>query len=431
MPPNIVLILTDQQRWDSLGCYGNPFVSTPNVDGLASEGTVFHNAFTPYPVCTPARATMWTGLLPHEHGVIDNVYGIDDALGDAQTVDRTVFDGLRDAGYETAYFGKWHLGEGDPGLFDHYDGFNSRGGHFRGAPPEREYRPDVQTDACIAWLEGRAGATSRGRNDATPFLMVQSYYPPHNPFTAPKEFTEYYRERSIPFAGYYGSVSALDACAGRILEALDALSLAGDTIVVYYSDHGETFHYRRDGMHKFVCHDEAIRVPLIVRDPTARGAPERVEDFVGLEDLTPTLLDWAGVEVPSHLHGRPIGPRMRGDAAGARDAYYVQNHTNVSDREQRCIRTREWKLILSDDGEGELYDLTSDPEEELDLYQTPREDVHDQFIHLPSHDERVIALAERLRDHARRIGDEVGADLASRAIAGKRQRMAEAPGGAA
>lgn len=424
MPPNIVLILTDQQRWDSLGCYGNTFVSTPNVDRLASNGTVFQNAFTPYPVCTPARATMWTGLLPHEHGVIENVYGIDDALGDAETVDRTVFDGLRDAGYETAYFGKWHLGEGDPGLFDHYDGFNSRGGHWEGAPPDRRYRPEVQTDACIAWLRNRSrvGASKR------PFMMVQSYYPPHNPFTAPKEFIDHYRERSIPFAGYYGAVSALDAYTGRILDTLEELGLADDTIVVYYSDHGETFHYRRDSMHKFVCHDDAARVPFVVRDPTG-SSPREVEPFIGLEDLTPTLLDWAGADVPGHLHGRSIAPLMRGETANPRDAYYIQNHTNVTDREQRCIRTHEWKLILSDDGESELYDLVNDPEEELDMYTTPRQDVHDQFIHLPSHDEQVITLSERLRERAAAIGDRVGVQLAEQAIEDKRARAASGKGG--
>ena len=422
MPPNIVLILTDQQRWDSLGCYGNPFVSTPNVDRLAAHGTVFQNAFTPYPVCTPARATMWTGLLPHEHGVIDNVYGIDDALGAADTVDRTVFDGLRAAGYETAYFGKWHLGEGDPGLFDHYDGFNSRGGHWQGTPPDRRYRPEVQTEACIDWLRDRAG----GR----PFMMVQSYYPPHNPFTAPEEFMDLYRARSIPFAGYYGAVSALDAYTGRILDTLDALGLADETIVVYYSDHGETFHYRRDGMHKFVCHDDAVRVPFVVRDPT-RPAPREIEAFIGLEDITPTLLDWGGAEVPANLHGRSLVPLLRGETSGARASYYIQNHTNVTDREQRCLRTHEWKLILSDDGAGELFDLTDDPEEELNLYTTPRDDVHDQFVHLPSHDDRVIAMGERLREHAAAIGDDVGVRLAERAIADKRARAATAPGGAA
>ena len=416
MPPNIVLILTDQQRWDSLGCYGNTFVSTPNVDRLAAAGTVFRHAFTPYPVCTPARATMWTGLLPHEHNIIDNVYGIDNALREAPRVDVTVFDRLREVGYECAYFGKWHLGEADPNLFDHYDGFNSQGGHWRGEPPGRRYCPEVQTDACLEWLRDRSGDR--------PFLMVQSYYPPHNPFTAPESYVNYYRERSIPFAGYYGAVSALDAYTGRIIEGLEDLGLRDDTIIVYYSDHGETFNYRRDSVHKFVCHEESIRVPFVVSDPTAEEAPAEVGSMIGLEDLSPTLLDWAGADVPDHLHGRSVVPLLRGDRTGERDAYYVENRTNVTNREQRCLRTDRWKLILADDGANELYDLAADPEEELDLYVTPRKDVHDQFLHVPSHDEVVVELGERLRSHAAGIGDTVGVRLADAALTDKRARIA-------
>ncbi len=355
---------------------------------------------------------MWTGLLPHEHGVIDNIYGVDDALADATTVESTVFDHLRDAGYECAYFGKWHLGEADPGLFDHYDGFNSQGGHWQSEP--RAYRPETQTDACLDWL--------RHRSSDKPFLMVQSYYPPHNPFTAPEAFMAYYRERSVPFAGYYAAVSALDEYTGRIVAELDELGIRDDTIVVYFSDHGETFNYRRDGVHKFVCHEESIRVPFIVNGPGASGHVREVTSMVGLEDLTPTLLEWAGVAVPEHLHGRSIEPLLHGDETGAREDYYVQNRTNVTEREQRCLRTNEWKLILSSDGVNELYDLVHDPEEELDLYTTPRPDVHDQFLHLPSHDARVVELARRLEVAAQRVGDTTGQRMAEAALAEKHAR---------
>ncbi|MEX2534603.1 MAG: sulfatase-like hydrolase/transferase [Trueperaceae bacterium] len=411
--PNIVLVLTDQQRWDSLGCYGNAFVSTPNVDALASRGTRLDRAFTPYPVCTPARASMWTGVLPHEHGVIDNVYRVDNALAERSSVTTTVFDLMREAGYECAYFGKWHLGEADPGYFDHYDGFNSQGGHWRDGRKDEVYRPEAQTDACVDWL--------RQREDDRPFLMVQSYYPPHNPFTAPTQFMDYYRDRRVPFPGYYAAVSALDSYFGRIVTALEEQGIRENTAIVYYSDHGETFNYRRDGVHKFVCHEEAIRVPLVVDWPGQEQVPNS-DRMVGLEDLAPTLLDWADARIPDYFRGRSILPLLTGESVSWRDEYYVQNRTNVSNREQRCLRTDRWKLILSNDGDSELYDLTDDPEEELNLFETPRPDVHDQFKHLPSHDDTVLDLSRRLRRLAADLADDVGVRLADDTIRAKTEK---------
>jgi arylsulfatase A len=115
--------MSDQQRLDTLGCYGNKFVETPSLDNVATEGARFANCFTPWPVCTPARASMWTGVYPHAHGVIENVYGSDDALESIALVSGTVFDKLKESGYATAYFGKWHLGEKNPVAFDVWEGF--------------------------------------------------------------------------------------------------------------------------------------------------------------------------------------------------------------------------------------------------------------------------------------------------------------------
>ena len=120
--PNIILLMTDQQRWDSLGCNGNKFVSTPNLNRLAAEGANCSNSFTPWPVCTPARATMWTGVYPHQHQVIYNTYNMDNLLKETAHEQRTVFESMQEAGYTTAYFGKWHLGEIDLGMFDVWGG---------------------------------------------------------------------------------------------------------------------------------------------------------------------------------------------------------------------------------------------------------------------------------------------------------------------
>ena len=176
--PNIILLMTDQQRWDSLGCNGNRFVSTPNVDRLAAGGANCANSFTPWPVCTPARATMWTGVYPHQHQVIYNAYKMDNVLKETSHEQRTVFELLRESGYTTAYFGKWHLGETDPGMFDVWKGFNSSGGHWVDDVQDGVYKPDRQTDEMIAFIKEQAGRDK-------PFFAVNGFYPPHDPYTAP------------------------------------------------------------------------------------------------------------------------------------------------------------------------------------------------------------------------------------------------------
>src|SRR5262245_12293272 len=158
--PNILLIMADMQRSDALGCYGNVFVQTPNIDRLAGAGIRFTSCFTPFPLCTPARATLWTGVYPHAHNVIGNVYGVGNAFSAFGHVRTLVFDRLKAAGYATAYFGKWHLGEENPGCFDVWKAHNSLGGHWvdgRQAMQGGIYLADRETDEGIAFLRERKG----------------------------------------------------------------------------------------------------------------------------------------------------------------------------------------------------------------------------------------------------------------------------------
>ncbi len=426
MKPNIILLMSDQQRWDSLGCNGNSFVCTPHIDRLAAEGARFVNSFTPWPVCTPARATMWTGLYPNEHGLTYNIYGFDDALSEVCGGKTTVFEMLRKSGYNTAYFGKWHLGDQDPGMFDVWDGFNSQGGHWIDGIRDGRYKPDSQTDQLIEHLKQRKSAGG-------PFIAVNGYYPPHTPYTAPKRFYEHYRGRGVPFAGYYASVSAIDDNVGRVMQALEDLDLAENTVVVYLSDHGDTFRYRVQGTHKFVCHDEAIRIPLIVRWPGQIEAETVLEQTVGLEDLMPTILEWAGLTVPDHLHGRSLGPLLEGRDVEWRQAYYVQNIIRHGNLEQRCIRTDKWKLILSKipgtaisyANPNFLYDLENDPEEELNVYDTPRADSQNQYGHFPPYTEKIRELAGLAREFAEKIGDGFGVVLADSCLLEVKKRKLE------
>lgn len=211
---------------------------------------------------------------------------------------------------------------------------------------------------------------------------------------------------------------------GRVQEALESLGLRENTIVVYFSDHGDMFNYREGWTHKSVCYEDALKVPLLVNWPGRIEEGTVVEAMVGLQDLMPTVLEWAGLEVPDYLHGKSIVPLQEGKSTVWREAHYAQNitrHTNVS---QRCIRTGEWKLILSDwprtvrryTSQNYLFNLVNDPEEELNLYDTPHEDSYNQYGHFPPHTEVIIELAQLLRKYAAEIGDTQGCNLADNCL---------------
>jgi choline-sulfatase len=405
--PNLIVVMSDQQRMDSLACYGNRFTVTPGTDAMAAAGLCFDAATTPWPVCTPARGTLWTGVYPTTHGLIDNLYGVDNAFATHSAVRETVFDRLKAAGYTTAHFGKWHLGEAQPPFFDHWEeSFNSRLGHWVDGRQDGIYRPDRATDAAIRYLGAQAGA-------AQPFAMVLSFYPPHDPYTAPRRFYDPYRGRGVPFAGYYAAVTALDADLARLRAALHETGQADNTVLLYLSDHGDTFGYRDEGEHKFVCHDESIRIPLLAEGPgIAPGT--RCAAPVALQDIAPTLLDLAGVAPPGHMQGRSLVPLLHGQGVprGWRAGAYVQTITHVSKLHQRAWRDARWKLIVSDNGAHELYDLAADPEEELNIFLTPRPDGGFQrFDHIPDHARTIAALAEAMEAAATAIDDAEGRTL--------------------
>jgi len=408
--PNILVIVSDQQRWDSLGCNGNGFVQTPNLDAMAARGTNFTQPFTPFPVCTPARASMWTGVHPNKHGVIYNRYGIDDVISYESKIAVTMFDLMQEAGYTTAYFGKWHLGENNSGRFDIWSGFNSHGGHWEEGKQSFQggkFKPESQTERMIEFLKSDQAKEN-------PFIAVQSYYPPHNPFTAPTESYDAYRGKGVPFAGYYAAVTALDSLVGRIRATLEETGQTENTIVFYVSDHGETFNFDETAPHKWVCQDASIRVPFLIEGP---GVPvgETRDEMVGLEDLMPTIFHVAGLEAPDYVDGLNIFDLFAG-GANWRQAYYVQTERRKTRTLQRCIRTKDWKLILSWDEQHELYDLTVDPEEELNIYDAPRWDKQTQYQHFENQTARISELAEIMLSRAQQLEDFAGIEMASRVL---------------
>jgi len=394
LPPNVIVFLTDQQRWDTTGLGGNPLDLTPHFDRIAREGTHVANAFTPQPVCGPARSCLQTGRWATDTGCFRNGIPLP---ADAKTLAHH----FNDAGYATGYIGKWHLAERDPvpaagrGGYQEWLGANTL--EMTSEPydtvmyDEREqaiklpgYRVDALTDAAICFVD---------RHQEEPFYLFLSYLEPHHQnrlddYPAPEGYRDRYQSRWTPpdlaalvgtahqhLAGYYGMVKRLDEAFGRLLDALRSLNLRDDTVVLFTSDHGCHFKTRNDE-YKRSPHEASIRVPTLLTGPGFTGGGH-VHQLVSLLDLPPTLLDAAGIAVPPEMAGRSILPLLRGQREGWPNDVLIQiSESQVG----RALRTRRWKYAVSaPDGDGwadpsaavyhetELYDLEVDPSELVNL----------------------------------------------------------------
>jgi arylsulfatase A-like enzyme len=376
--PNILLICTDQQRFDALGASGNPHIATPNLDRLAAEGVLFENCYVQNPVCAPSRASLMTGRYVSAHGLHAN--GVDIDPGEEMFTKL-----LAGGGYDCGLVGKFHLGacfagRSEPRLDDGFRVFRWAHDPYPGSSENAYHRwlraahPDLYARAragAVGWDELPTEAhysrwiadetiefLRTGRRAGEPFFFVANFFDPHHGFGAPPEYRERYDAAALPprvsaegeleskppifteaskssYAGhargfaeytgdeldevraaYYAMVTLVDAEVGRILDALDAEGLADDTVVVFTSDHGEML-----GDHQLMLkgpfhYDCAVRVPLIVRRP-GRFAPARRTELVQWVDLAPTFLDLAGV-APS---GRHQGASLRGLLTGEDTAW--------------------------------------------------------------------------------------------------------------
>jgi arylsulfatase A-like enzyme len=393
--PNVVVFLTDQQRWDTTGIHGNPLELTPNLDRAAGRGTHLSNFFTCQPVCLPARASLQTGL----YGTETDCWNNRCVLPLEQPTLGSLF---RDAGYDTGYLGKWHLagtvGAVPPerrGGYEHWLASNLlefTSEPYRtvlydedGAPVALPgYRSDALVDAAIRWI-----AQPRER----PFFLFLSPLEPHqqnhtDDFPAPHGYRERYEGRWTPsdlaalggttyqhLGGYCGMVKRIDEGFGRLLDALESLALTESTIVLFTSDHG--CHFKtRNAEYKRSAHESSIRVPAVFQGP-GFDLGRRVEQLVSLIDLPPTLLDAAGLAVPESMQGRSLRPLLRGETDEWRDDVFVQ----ISESQiGRALRTDRWKYSVTAESasgwdapaadvytEDLLYDLDSDPHELVNL----------------------------------------------------------------
>ena len=397
-PPNVLVFFTDQQRWDSIGAYGNPMGLTPNLDRMAAEGTRFVNAFTPQPVCAPARSSMQTGKYPTSTGVVRN--GM--LLKDNETTLPMLFSRR---GYETGYIGKWHLSTGDEAVpmarRGGYDQFwvASNALEHTSVPYEGkmwdakgdavefkdEYRVDALTDQTVAFLR---------QKHEKPFFLFVSHLEPHfqnstNTFIAPKGYADRYKNNFYvpgdlaPFPGdwksqlpeYYGIIARIDEQFGRVMEELKAQGQLDNTIVVMTTDHG--CHFRtRNAEYKRSCHDASTRIPLLFRGPGFQGG-KVIEQLVSTVSLPATLLEAVGAPADPGMQGKSFMPLVRGETEGWRNEVYIQMREEALGR---ALRTEQWKYCVFDPTvtdpaqpwslhyvERHLYDLRSDPNEIVNL----------------------------------------------------------------
>ncbi len=446
--PNVVFIITDDQQQAAMSAYGNTILKTPNMDRIASEGVRFTEAFVTNALCAPSRASILTGLYSHAHGVTTNGDGptVRNQAGLADT-QITFAHLLRQAGYHTALVGKWHI-RSWPSGFDHWAILPGQGVY---QDPEmiaggttlkfRGHVEDVIGDQALTFLE------QRPRNK--PFCLLYQFKAPHRDWTpaprfervfddveipAPRTFEDRlegrpeavrkaemaiadmpdFRTRGVPetlsreerkrgnlqalVKNYYRVLLGVDENVGRLLDYLDRNDLTKNTLIIYTSDNG--FFLGEHGLFdKRLMYEPSIRVPMLVRLP-ARVKPGRVDTrhIVLNVDVAPTILELAGVPVPSWMHGRSWAPLLDGADAPWRSAFlyeYYEYPAVHCVRKNRGIRTDRWKLIhfWEQPEEWELYDLGSDPDETKNLAGRPE------------HAERIKQLRADLERLRREVGD--------------------------
>lgn len=430
--PNFLFLYTDDQRWDAMSVVQKeqgekarfPWLKTPNLDRIAGEGVRFRNAFVVNSLCAPSRATFLTGCYGQINGVRNNrtPFPVDNV---------THATLLRKAGYTTGYIGKWHMGQqrGQRPGFDFSASFIGQGKYVNcpievngKETPSQGWVDDVSTDYALQFIR---------QHKDQPFSLVVGFKTCHGPFEPPQRHANTYGEakaRVVPNLGVkaiYGeknapvkqasdgelgaklgmfrAITAMDENVGKLLNLLDELKLADDTMVIFASDNG--YYLGEHGLgDKRSAYEESLRIPLLVRYPRL-GAKGRLADQMALNiDLAPTLLDYAGVPAPAAMQGRSWRPLLEGSAADDwRKAYFycyfreaAYNIPMVT-----AVRTESAKLIKypGHDEWTELFDLKADPYELKNLVNEPAAAELKKQLE-QEYQKQAEAVAFRLSDYA-------------------------------
>ena len=422
--PNVIFILTDDHRWDHLSCAGHPFLKTPNLDRLATEGARFANTFVTTSLCSPSRASFLSGLYAHSHGVVNN---FTDYPADLPSFPRA----LQTAGYETAYIGKWHMGEQSderrPG-FDYWVTHKGQGQYYDTEfnvngrrQVKKGYYTHRVTDMAIDWLQ---------QEHDKPFLLILGHKAPHTPFTPEEKYRHIYddieieypetafmlegkpewvKERIDTWHGIYGplygfrkefpdrspeavkdftefvrsytaSIKSVDDSTGRIYETLKTMGELDNTLIVFAGDNG-MFLGEHGMTDKRTMHEPSIRVPLLVRYPKLAKPGTVIEQMVLNVDVAPSVLDICSATPLPKVHGLSFKPLLQGRTKDWRRSWYYEYNYEKQfpyTPNVRGVRTDRWKYVHYPHGDGgpdrhmaELYDLKADPGEINNLIDDP------------------------------------------------------------
>jgi len=395
--PNIIIVIASDMG-QHLGCYGYADVRSPNVDGFAQTGVRFANSFCTAPQCSPSRATLWTGRFAHANGVVGLAHG--GFANDLNPGERHLSRILRDAGYETHLFGSQHetLAPGDVG-----------------------HEHMVQGGTCDEVASNFAEFLEQRGVGERPLFVEMGFFEAHRPFPHNGVDAQPHDQMIVPphlpdipiiredLSEMGASISTMDRAVGRILEAVRTSSIADNTIVVFTVDHGAPFPRA-----KMTLYDPGIEVPLIIAGPGVPAGVVRGE-MISNVDLLPTLLELAGLPLPSNLHGQSFRGLLTGGDYMPNEAVFAEKTYHTYYDPMRAIRTDRWKLIANfehapsqetspdyaDNAKGyvetaramnvpcdalyhppfELFDLESDPHEQHNLADDPaHRDTRDELI---------------------------------------------------
>ena len=417
---NILLVMSDQHNKSISGCYGDPIVSTPNFDDLASRGVLFENAYCPFPLCAPARMSFMTGKIPSRIGMYSNSSVL-------SSDEPTFAHSLAQNGYETILCGRMHFNGPDQrhgfnqrifpevstsaeGTLTGTNGF-SRVSLEKSGPGKNHYLhyDEKCMSEAISWLNKRTQS-----EDDKPFCMLVGLVGPHCPFVCPQElFDKYFDKIKIPKysekdlsrmstynrrfrershidnasaleikrtrAAYYGMIEFDDELVGRLLSTLDDTKLRDDTIVIYVSDHGEMA--GEHGMWwKMSFYEGSAGVPMIISGPGISRSGEREKTPVSIVDLAPTLVEMGNAPAISDIDGHSLIPYLNGTEYNYNRSVFSEIFVDSKSWQKwgpsggpaRMLRKGSWKCIYYHNEEPELFNLDEDPQEMNNLAQDPK-----------------------------------------------------------
>lgn len=406
--PNIIFLLTDDQRWDSLSCMGNPVIRTPNIDKLSEHGVHFRRHFVTTAICMTSRASIFSGLYARTHGINDFQKPFT-----PEQYSRIYPELMRAAGYYTGFIGKWGVGNRMPeDRFDYWRGFPGQGHYYQKRDGQFVHLTELMGDQSLEFL----GGVTKGK----PFCLSVSFKAPHVQDEDPRQFLYdpkhryLYHDDRIPIPrtadpryiamlppevqrsegrrrwavrfgtpelyqesvrSYYRLITEVDMVVGRLVADLKKRGVWENTVIVYSGDNG--FYLGEHGLAgKWLMHEESIRTPMIIHDPRLPAAAQgkKLEHMSLNIDIAPTLLSIAGLNAPQ-MQGRDLYPLIQGQTGDWRhEFFYEHTFTNGWIPQTEGIRSETWKYTRYTDTDPtfeELFDLSADPLEEHNLAADP------------------------------------------------------------